>query len=135
MHKILVLLLLFAAAPLRAEVHNIDDRQLAELIARGVPLVDIRRPDEWRQTGVIKGSHLLTFFDAKGRYDINAWLRRFRRIAGKDDPVILICRTGHRSAVVSHFLDEKVGYRKVYNVTRGITDWIRKGHPVVAPQR
>jgi len=131
---LLLALLALLAFPLRAQVINIDDQQLKALLDQGIPIIDIRRPDEWRQTGVIEGSHLITFFDRQGRYDVKAWLAKLAPIAGKDDPFILICRTGNRTGTVSRFLDQKLGYKKVYNVKRGITDWIRKGHPVVKPK-
>ena len=69
---LLVAVLLAAVTPLRAEVTRIDNMALERLRARGVPVVDIRTPEEWRATGVIKGSHLLTFFDAQGSYDLRA---------------------------------------------------------------
>ncbi len=132
MHRLFLALLLVAglAMPAQAEVDNIDNQQLKALMEQGVPIIDIRRPEEWKQTGVVKGSHLITFFDARGRYDVQAWLDRLAPIAGKDDPFVLICRTG----TVSRFLDQKLGYKKVYNVQKGITDWIRKGNPVVEPE-
>ncbi len=46
---------------------DVDAAQLRELIAQGVPIYDIRRPEEWRQTGVVAGSRLLTWVDASGR--------------------------------------------------------------------
>ena len=33
----------------------------------GVIIVDIRRPDEWAQTGVIEGAETITAFEANGR--------------------------------------------------------------------
>ena len=50
---------------------------------QNVPIIDIRRPDEWRSTGVISGSYLLTFFDAKGNYNLNQWLAELNDIAGE----------------------------------------------------
>jgi len=134
MRKLLFILLWSVAVlPAWAEVKNIDNEELKALMAQGVPVIDIRRPEEWRQTGVVEGSHLNTFFDARGRYDVEAWLKKLAPIAGRDDPFILICRTGNRTGIVSRFLDRKLGYHKVYNVEKGITDWIRKGNPVVKP--
>lgn len=135
MHRLVFILLLALgiALPVQAEVKNIDNQELKALLEEGVPIIDIRRPEEWKQTGVVKGSHLNTFFDKRGRYDVDAWLARLAPVAGKDDPFILICRTGNRTGTVSRFLDRKLGYKKVYNVQRGITDWIRKGNPVVKP--
>jgi len=124
---------LWAASPLYAQVSNIDNAELKQLITQGVPVIDVRRQEEWKQTGVVKGSHLLTFFDKQGKYDVNKWMTEFSRIAGQDDTFILICRTGSRTGIISKFLDQKLSYHKVNNVTKGITQWIRKGNPVVKP--
>ncbi|BAO45561.1 rhodanese-like domain-containing protein [Thiolapillus brandeum] len=133
MKKLLFFLLLLVSLPASAEVVNIDNAGLEKLIAQGVPVIDIRRPEEWQQTGIVKGSHLITFFDKRGNYNAQAWLDKLAPIAGKNDPFVLICRTGNRSGVVSRFLDQKLGYTKVYNVQKGITDWIAKGKSVVKP--
>jgi rhodanese-related sulfurtransferase len=50
---------------------------------------------------------------------------------GKNDPVILICRTGNRTDTLSRALIEQLGYTKVYNVKEGIVRWISDGLPVV----
>ena len=46
---------------------NINNSELKELLKKGVRLIDVRRPDEWKETGIVKGSHLLSFFDGRGR--------------------------------------------------------------------
>lgn len=116
-----------------AEVIEIDNAQLKELLAQNVPVVDIRTAPEWSETGIVEGSHLLTFFDASGNYDAASWLKQLAPIAGKEDQVVLICRTGRRTGLVSKFMDQQVGYGKVYNVTKGIRHWIDTGNQVVAP--
>ncbi|WP_456374889.1 rhodanese-like domain-containing protein [Thiolapillus sp.] len=133
MRKLLFSFLLLMALPVSARVTNIDNAELEKLMAQGVPVIDIRRAEEWQQTGVVKGSHLITFFDKRGNYNVQAWLDKLAPIAGKNDPFILICRTGNRTGTVSRFLDQKLGYTKVYNVQKGITHWIAKGKPVVKP--
>ena len=134
MRSLVLGVLLLACTPLMAAVEKIDNDQLQKLMAQGVPVIDIRRPEEWKQTGVIEGSHLITFFDKKGGYDVTAWLQQFDRIvAGRNDPFILICRTGNRTGVVSKFLSGQLGYARVYDVKQGITQWIREGRPVVKP--
>ena len=100
---LLVAALFAGAAPLRADVTPVDSAALERLIGRGVPVIDIRTPEEWRETGVIEGSHLLTFFDARGRYDVRAWLSGLAAIASRDEPFALICDSGGRSALVSRF--------------------------------
>lgn len=125
----LPLFLLLSALPLRAEVIHISSEELQSLISRGLPVVDIRVAWEWRETGVVPGSRKMTFFDDRGGYDAGAWLASLGRVADRDDPVILICHTGTRSRVIANWLSEGIGYKRVYNVTRGIDDWIRRGYP------
>lgn len=120
-------------SPVQAEFIEIDNAHLKTLLEQNVPLVDIRTDPEWTETGIVAGSKLLTFFDANGQYDAQAWLAQLAPIAAKDAPVILICRTGRRTGLVGHFLAEKIGYQKVYNVTGGIREWIDRGNPTVAP--
>ena len=58
--------LLLAAFGARADVVDIDNAELAKLAASGVPVIDIRTRPEWEETGIVPGSHLLTFFDERG---------------------------------------------------------------------
>jgi rhodanese-related sulfurtransferase len=109
---------------------NIDNQQLKSLQATGIPVYDIRRADEWQQTGVVEGSKRLTFVDDKGRVAPD-FVEKFTKAVGKNDPVILICRTGNRTDTLSRALVEQLGYTKVYNVKNGITRWISEGLPVV----
>lgn len=107
---------------------NVDDEQLKTLISQGVPLYDIRRPEEWRQTGVVAGSHTLTYFDANGKPNPE-FMPRFAAEVGKNDPVVLICRSGNRTDVLARELAEQ-GYTRIYNVRYGISRWIAENNPV-----
>ena len=109
---------------------SIDNNHLKSLMAEGIPLYDIRRQDEWQETGVIKGSRLLTFLDTHGR-PITNFFPNFSKEVEKNDPVILICRSGVRSAALSRHLTEKMGYSEVYNARKGIVRWIREKNLVV----
>ena len=102
---------------------NVDNDELQALIEQGVPLYDVRRADEWRSTGVISGSRRLTFVDGSGQM-LPDFLAKFTQRIGKDDAVLLICRTGNRSDVLARHLIEKLGYIKVYNVRHGISRWV-----------
>jgi len=115
-----------------AEVKHINNEELKQLLTENVPIIDIRRAEEWQQTGVVEDSHLMTFFDKKGKYDFPKWLAALDKIAKKDQPFILICRTGNRTNVLSNALSKKLGYKHVYNVKKGITHWKREGLPVVS---
>ncbi len=112
---------------------NVDNAELKQLLAKGYKIYDIRRPEEWKQTGVIEGSHKLTLFDARGGQN-SKFMPAFMQEVKKDEPVILICRTGNRTSIAAKFLAERLGYQKIYNVKDGITRWIREGNPVVKDQ-
>lgn len=123
----LVLLLVGCAEP--PPYTNVDNQKLQTLVDQGIPLIDIRRPDEWRQTGVIEGSKKLTFVNQAGRVN-PAFLPTFTETVSVDEPVILICRTGNRTDALARHLIEKMGYSQVYNVEQGIMGWLREGLPV-----
>lgn len=116
-----------------AEIVNIGNAELNDLLKQGTPLVDLRTASEWQQTGVVKGSQLITLFDEQGRADPLEWTRQLDKVATPDKPVILICRTGNRTNAAAQYLANKVGRKgTVYNVKAGITAWLRDGQPVVS---
>ena len=131
--KIILIINLFFASLAFSDVIEIGNDELKSLLQKRIPLIDIRREDEWKSTGIVENSILMTFFDKNGKANTNEWLKELNKIANKNDPVILICRTGRRTGIISKFLSEKVGYGLIYDVTDGITDWIKKGNTVVNP--
>ncbi len=114
----------------QAEVVDVSSAELQALLAKGVPVVDVRLAEEWAETGVLAGSHRMTFFDARGGYDAKAWYGQLGEVATPEDPVILICLTGSRSRVIANWLSGGMGHERVYNVAGGIDDWLRQGLPV-----
>lgn len=128
-------LALFAlVSPGSAEVVNIDNETLKQLASKGVPVVDLRTASEWKQTGVLDRSHLITLFDERGKAQPENWLAEVDRVSGAGEPVILICRTGNRTRAAARYMDQLSPRRKIYNVTEGITGWVRAGNPVVSQQ-
>ncbi|MBE0564854.1 MAG: rhodanese-like domain-containing protein [Krumholzibacteria bacterium] len=122
---------LVAATPPDARLGELGNGQLLALLARGVPVIDIRRPAEWEATGVIAGSLLLTFFDERGGYDLDGWLRRIAATIGPDDVFVLVCRLGQRTDVLGRYLAGARGYAGVHHLSDGITWWLADGRPVV----
>lgn len=128
LYSVLLLALMLQACT-EVPYNNLDNSQLKTLLEQDVEIIDIRRPDEWQQTGIIDGSKLLTFVDANGKINPE-FLSRFTSAVDKDDPVILICRTGNRTSHLARHLVEEMGYTNVYNVRNGIMQWIREKQPV-----
>jgi len=102
---------------------NINNSELSKLLGDKVTLVDIRRPEEWKQTGVVPGSNMITLFTSRGGVNPD-FVSQLQKVSSPDKPVILICRTGNRTRAASTMLVKQLEYQKVYNVTRGIKGWI-----------
>ena len=114
-----------------AEVKEVNNQEIMSLMQSGVPIIDIRRAEEWSDTGVIKQSNLLTFFDKQGKHNIDKWLPELKKIVKEGDPVIIICRSGKRSGIVSKFLDEQANYTNVYNAAGGMLHWISSKNKII----
>ena len=72
---------------------------LAQLKAGKLILVDIRTPDEWKQTGVAQGAVRLDMQHPKGAPGFMDDLLKLTK-GDKNAPVALICRTGNRTTQV-----------------------------------
>ncbi len=108
---------------------SIDNNQLKAKIERGVKLIDIRRPEEWKETGVVEGSIQATAFNADGRF-LASFVEMLQTTVQPDEEFVLICRTGNRTAALSNWLVTRGGYKNVLNHRDGITNWIGEGRPV-----
>lgn len=108
---------------------SISNSQLATKIENGVKLIDIRRIDEWQQTGIIGGSIRSTAFDGQGRF-LKSFIELLEKTVRPDEEFAVICQTGNRTAALSNWLVTKGGYRKVLNVQDGIASWIKEQRPV-----
>jgi rhodanese-related sulfurtransferase len=91
---------------------------------RGV-LIDIREPRE-HATGVAPGARLLPMAQIGSR--------RSEIPTDPRQPVLLICNTQNRSKATLKALREK-GYGHVRYVEGGMSEWARRGWPLVAPAR
>ena len=68
-----IIISIFFCKQLFADVVIVNNDQIKELLKSGVSIIDIRTPGEWKDTGVIPKSTLLTFFDNSGNYNFNKW--------------------------------------------------------------
>ena len=69
MFQIKIIIFLIVSAQANADVQPADNDKIISLMKQGVPLIDIRTNSEWQNTGIIKNSKLLTFFDKDGKSD------------------------------------------------------------------
>lgn len=97
----------------------------AEATAGRAVLIDIREPDEHAR-GVAAGAVLLPMSQLRSR------LAEIPLDARK--PVYLVCNTQNRSRATLKALRER-GYGHVRFVEGGMSEWARRGWPLVAPLR
>ena len=101
-----------------------------DFVKKDIKIIDIRTPFEWHETGIIKNSYLIMFFDKKGHFDLENFLSQINKILKKDEKFALICRVGSRTGMVAEFLSDKLHYN-VINLKGGIMKMIRKGYKTV----
>lgn len=94
---------------------------------KNIKIIDIRTPAEWKETGIVKGSYTIMFFDEKGNFSVESFLRQLDMVVKKDEPFALICRVGSRTGMVSEFLSDRLGYN-VINLQGGIMKMIYEGY-------
>ena len=127
----LTLFFLINSTQLFAEIYEVNNEKIKMLLKSNVPLIDIRTEGEWHETGVIKSSHLLTFFDKDGNYDFKKWMIEVGEIADENGPVIIMCRSGRRSRIVSNMIIKENNEYLIYHATNGIKSWIESSNRTV----
>lgn len=101
------------------DVPEIDITEAARRRGEGVPMIDVREPDEYVE-GHVPGAVLIPLATVPDRLsDVPA-----------EGSVLIICKSGGRSRNAAEFLRAQ-GIDAI-NVAGGTMEWIRGGHPVNA---
>lgn len=96
--------------------------QAGKILQNTTPLIlDVRTPDEFKQ-GYIQSANLLPV------QVLQQYIKRLE--PHKNQDIFIYCATGNRSTVASRILI-KSGFKKIYNLRYGISDWAKRGYPVV----
>ncbi len=106
---------------------GVQEKQVKEVKAlmeeknQQVLLLDVRTPSEYEQARV-KDSKLIPLNELSLRMD---------EISGyKNKEVLVICRSGNRSASATAML-QNAGFTQAYNVSGGVSAWHQQGLPLV----
>ncbi len=102
---------------------EIEPETVAAFQQAGIPfrLIDCREPEEWDLCR-IEGGELLP---------LGEWAQRHAAVlADPDEPVVIHCHHGMRSAKAALFLRQK-GHAKVWSMARGIEGWSIEVDPAV----
>ena len=98
-------------------MQQVDIEQMASAIEREATVVDVREPEEYGE-GHIPGAVNIPMGQLPVRFgDLD-----------RDEPVYVVCATGHRSSAMTEVLTA-AGFNAI-NVSGGTSAWIRSGRPV-----
>jgi rhodanese-related sulfurtransferase len=105
-------------------------------------ILDVRTPAEYNYTHV-KGAKLMPLKNVPSHDPINLSneeLLEWNIKNNKDLPknkctkILVYCLSGKRGAIASKMLMDS-GYKRVYNMQGGITEWVNVGYPVVVDHK
>ncbi len=128
----IALALLLASACAQAEP-DISAPQAFDALRQGrVRIIDIRTPQEWRQTGVVPGAGRVDFYQGP-EVLVKSVLEM---VSGdRNTPIALVCRTGSRTTQAQKILQAQ-GFTQVYNIKEGMIGsaagpgWLKRQLPV-----
>lgn len=119
-----LLLVMLGAQRLQATTDvDIDVTQAHTMNSQGALLLDVREPSEYTEVHAPNAT-LIPLGQLGARLDEIA--------SYKDKPIIVMCRSGRRSAKAVHLLQE-AGYSHVSNIAGGILAWEKSELKVVRP--
>lgn len=104
----------------------------AKALTGEIVLVDVRTPDEWKETGVPASAHAITMHQ-----EAKAFVAEVQKALGGDPgkPLAIICRTGNRTNSIYDEL-KRIGFKNVINVAEGVAGgpfgpgWQKTGLPL-----
>ena len=120
--------LLILATSMQAKVLKHYPTQ--EFLNKKIPIVDVRTPPEWKQTGIIKGSIPILFFNEQEKYDVKEFITELNKRVDTSKPFAILCRTGRRTALIADFLSKEFGYT-VIDLVGGIQEAKLHNLPIV----
>ena len=131
MKKVLLLIAILNMS-LFGEFKSIEVAEFKKLQKEGLSVIDIRTEGEWKDTGIIKGAHKMTFFSEQGQplladffFDLGLL------VEDKTTPFIIYCAHASRTASLGQGLIQ-MGFENVYELKGGIENgWIKAGEKVV----
>lgn len=109
---------------MNSNIKELEAPQLAEMLKQksDIQVVDIRQPTEVA-AGTVPGAEMMPMHTIPLRIsDIK-----------QDKPVVLVCRSGARSAQACLFLAQQ-GFENIFNLRGGMMGWAGSGQQVGLPQ-
>ena len=130
-HAILVFDIELLAVAMPVTLGQATSADLIQARKDGVIIVDIRRPEEWAQTGIIEGAETITAFEANGRLHPEFQQKFIAVVPSPDTPVFLYCWSGPRTTNLGMALVEQLGFSQVTHLSGGILGWTADGYETI----
>ncbi len=123
-------------ATIKNQIREVSVQELAALLQdHHSRLIDVREPDEYALSHIDRSVNL-----PRGVLEMK--LHQHPAVAAHGDsqqalealaqqPLYLICRSGARSALAAHSL-QQMGFQQVFSVQGGFQAWVESGYPVEA---
>ncbi len=99
---------------------DISVQEAAKLRDEGAFVLDVREPSEWNEFH-IPNATLIPLGQLEARVSE----------VPKDKPIVVVCRSGNRSATGRNILKD-MGFTNVTSMKGGMTDWRSDGLPTVS---
>jgi rhodanese-related sulfurtransferase len=115
----------------RARIREIDGDALARMLEEkgDLLLLDVREPSE-HEHGHLKNAHLVPRGILEAAADLQYPKHDDQLSTARDQPVVVYCATGGRSAMAANVL-QMMGFREVYSLAGGFMKWAEEQRPVV----
>lgn len=108
----MVLSIITGCSQNEASIENVSREKAKELIeTEEVAVIDVRTQEEYN-SGHIPGAHLLPLDQLHTQLDD----------LDKDQPYLIVCKTGNRSLQASQQLLDN-GFKHIYNMENGMNAW------------
>ena len=129
MRFLLTVIALMLAFPALAK--DISPKELITYQSTGVVIVDIRRKEEWKDTGIIDGAKTITAFTKTGSLHPNFQEEFTKLVSDSDTSFVLYYRTGRRTGILRDALKTSMGFKKAMHLSGGIMRWKKDGNKLV----
>ena len=104
----------------------IKPKELLSSSKKNFICIDIRTEEEWKKTGIIKDSKKITAFDLEGNFN-PGFLNSFKSLIKKepeDINIVFISKNGDISSILANGFVEQLGYKNIFTLKGGISEWI-----------
>ena len=104
----------------------ISPDELIVLIEKNSIALDIRTEDQWKKTGIIKGTFQETAFSKEGKFNVYL-MDKVRAFAGEESQnieIAFISNDGETASILGNAFAEDLGFKNVFVLKGGIKAWI-----------